>query len=192
MRFLLCNFAVKKAMQEIWIDVKDFIGLYQVSNRGRVRSLDKYVKCGYGRVRLFPGRILRPAKDKGGYLQVTLCKEGKTTRCYIHRLVADAFLPNPENLPEVNHINEDKTDNCVENLEWCTRKYNANYGTGAQRSAKKQSRPVLQYTPDGEFVKEWPSMKECNRNGFHQFRVWLCCNGKGNKHKGYIWRYKNA
>ena len=92
---------------EQWRDIEGFDGLYQVSNQGRVKSL-KYGK----------EKILKGVKSCNGYLTVGLCKDGKEVRKYIHRLVAEAFLPNPQNLPQVNHKDEDKTNNCVENLEW--------------------------------------------------------------------------
>ena len=113
-------------MIEEWRPVVGYEGLYEVSSYGRVRSVDRYVKVGYGSYRLHKGKVLSPAKNKYGYLAVNL-QAGN--RCNIHRLVAEAFIPNPDNLPQVNHKDEDKTNNSVDNLEWCSRKYNCNYGT---------------------------------------------------------------
>lgn len=111
-------------MNEIWKDVKGFEGLYQVSNLGRVRSLDRRKNNHF-----FRGRILRQPKDKDGYCLVTL-NDGKRSKMgRVHRLVALAFIPNPENLPEVNHIDENKENNRIDNLEWCTTKYNLTYGS---------------------------------------------------------------
>lgn len=180
-----CNFVPKRLMdKEWWKMVPGYEGLYEVSNWGRVKGL-KY------------GRILKPCKDQDGYLSVQLCKEGKIKRLRVHRLVAMAFIPNPDNLPCVNHINEIKTDNRVENLEWVTNKENSNHGTRNKRISSsmtngKLSKPVLQYTTDGEFVREWPSTAECGRHGFDFTAVSACCRGKyGFKtHKGYIWKYK--
>ena len=112
---------------EIWKDVVYFEGLYQVSNLGRVKSLN-YSRTGRE-------KVLKPSKTNG-YLQVYLYKEGKSKRFSIHRLVAFAFIPNPNNLPIVNHKDEDKSNNCVDNLEWCTVAYNNNYGTKNQRQAE--------------------------------------------------------
>ena len=108
----------------------DFTGKYEVSNHGRVKSLNYR---GHGEI-----RILKPRSDKNGYLTVALCKDGKVTAFKIHRLVSTAFIPNPDNLPVVNHIDEDKTNNHVENLEWCTQKYNNDYGTRVKRAANSR------------------------------------------------------
>lgn len=111
-------------MEEIWKDIKGYEGKYQVSNYGSVKTLN-YRRTG-------TARLLIPKNDKG-YLAVGLYKNGKRKMFLIHRLVAEAFIPNPENLPQVNHIDEDKTNNYVENLEWCTQSYNNNYGTRLKR-----------------------------------------------------------
>ena len=105
--------------------VFDYTGLYEVSNEGRVRSLN------YNRTN--ETKILKPEKNKCGYLRVGLSKQGKTQKFLVQRLVATMFIPNPQNLPEVNHIDEDKTNNRVENLQWCTREYNLKHGTRPQR-----------------------------------------------------------
>lgn len=180
-------------MTEIWRDIKDYEGLYQVSNWGRVKSL------WFGKE-----KVLQPLKKTDGYLQVHLCKDGKQKTFLIHRLVTSAFLDNPDNLPEVNHKDEVKTNNFVGtpennfrdgNLEWCDRKYNNNYGTRNERDSKtkingKWSKPVLQFTLDGEFVREWPSMMEAQRNGFKHPKISLCCQGKKPQYKGFKWEYK--
>ena len=162
-------------MEEIWKDKKDYEEHYQVSNWGRVKSI-KFGK----------ERILKPQKDKDGYLQVTLCKNNNQCQFKVHRLVAEVFLPNPNNYKEVNHKDENKTNNVVTNLEWCDRKYNQNYGTRTEKCSKK----VYQYTLDGQFVKEWKSTMECGRNGYRQGNVAACCRGKLKTYKGFIWRYK--
>ena len=115
--------------EEIWRPVVGYEGLYEVSSYGRVRSLDRYVKGRYGNYRLHKGKILSPAKDKTGYLKVVLSCNGKSKTIKVHRLIAQTFILNPDNLPEVNHKDEDKTNNRVENLEFCNRKYNCNYGS---------------------------------------------------------------
>lgn len=169
-------------INEIWKSVEGYDGLYEVSSFGRVKSLsnDKSRK----------EKILKPASNGCGYLNVNLHNEGKNKNFLVHRLVASAFLENPGNFPEVNHKDEDKKNNSVDNLEWCTRAYNRNFGTRNERMAKAKSKPVLQFTKNGEFVKEWQSTNECGRNGFNKGHVVSCCLGKQKSHAGFIWRYK--
>lgn len=172
---------------EVWKDITSYEGLYQVSNWGRVKSLN-YNHTG-------KERILKLTKGSSGYLQAQLCKNNKIKLCRVHRLVAQAFLENPDNLPEVNHKNEIKTDNRIENLEFCDRKYNVNYGTAIQRKSEKQingkcSKSVYQYTLNGEFVAEYPSIREVERQlGFKQPNISYCCNGKYKQAYCYKWSY---
>ena len=121
-------------MIEEWRPVVGYEGLYEVSSYGKVRSLDRYVKTCYGSYRLHKGKVLSPGKDTDGYLKVCLSCNGKNKMFFVHRLAAQAFLLNPDNLPEINHKDEDKTNNSVDNLEWCDRSYNNNYGTARIRA----------------------------------------------------------
>lgn len=115
---------------EVWKPIKDFNG-YEVSNTGQVRSTNYRGKG--------VTRILKTSPDKmTGYMKVALIKDGKTKPKTVHRLVADAFIENPNNYPCVNHKDEDKTNNHVTNLEWCTHKYNANYGTRNERAGERK------------------------------------------------------
>lgn len=155
-------------MEEIWKTIKDYEGLYEVSNWGRVRNTRT-------------GRVLRHWKDEDGYLLVNLCKDGVRKHYKVHRLVAQAFIPNPDGLPEVNHIDQNKENNCVENLEWCDRAYNVRYS---------QAKTVYMLTLEGKLCGLWPSTKECDRHGFDHKHIADCCNGKRTKHKGYKWSYK--
>lgn len=165
-----------------WTDIDGFEGHYQVSVDGEMKSFHNGKE-----------RILKPGKNTNGYLTVDLYKDGKRKTFLVHRLVAQAFIPNPDNLPEVNHINEDKTDNRVENLEWCSRKYNANWGTGIQRRVEKRSKPVIALDRQGRVVHVFPSTAEAGRNGYNWRAVSACCRGdKGFKtHKGLIWKYQD-
>ena len=166
--------------KEIWKDILGYEGLYQVSNQGRVKSL-KFGK----------ERILKPCNNGWGYLFVQLFKNGEMKNDKVHRLVAKAFLSNPNNLPDVNHKNEDKTDNIVENLEWCDHKYNNNYGTRIQRAVEKTSKTVLQYTLDGKFVKKWKSVIDVQRNlGYYSSSISECCLGKQKSAYNFVWKYK--
>ena len=176
--------------KEYWKPVVGYEGLYEVSNYGRIKSFDTYRKGNNGSIRCCKGRILKLRTDKDGYFKVVLYKNNKPKTFTVHRLVAEAFLPNPDNLPCVNHKDECKTNNNVNNLEWCNIKYNINFGTRNEKVSKKLSKPVLQYTLDGQFVREWPSTMECGRNGFNHGAVAACCRGELKKYKGFIWKYK--
>lgn len=120
-------------MEEIWKDIPGYEGIYVVSNFGKVKSLQRTRKCSYGSIRIVYEKILNHKIDKDGYHIVTLSKEGKTKCIGVHRLVAQAFLPNSYNFPMINHKDEDPSNNNVDNLEWCTAKYNSNYGTRIDR-----------------------------------------------------------
>lgn len=176
--------------KEEWRDVLGYEGLYQVSSYGQVRSLN-YKNTGKVQIR-------KPFIAKNGYVSVSLCKNGKYTNHYVHRLVATAFIPNPYNLPQVNHKSEVKTENLVENLEWCCRSYNMAYGTGHERSAAKQtgrtnthgSKTVAQYTLDGELIQVFPSASEVKRLlGYNRGRICECARGECKQAYGYKWAY---
>ena len=173
---------------EIWKDIEGYEGLYQVSNLGRVKSLN--YKC------TKEEKILKLMSDKDGYLYVNLYKEGKRKTYKVHRLVAKAFIPNPENKLEVNHKDEDKTNNKVENLEWMTCKENINYGTRNERSRKsqtndkKRSKPICGINIKTNEKIEFPSTMEAGRSGFYQSNIVDCLKGRRKSHKGYKWFYK--
>ena len=177
-------------MNEIWKDIKGYEGMYQVSNLGRVKSLEKTVAAKNGSKRTIRQRILKPKTERNGYLRVPLNSKGKIKFFYVHRLVCKAFHENPKNKPEVNHINENKLDNRAYNLEWVTRKENCNHGTHNERVAKAQSKPVGQYTRDGKLIKVWQSAMEVQRQlGFSQSPISAVARGKRKTAYGYIWKY---
>lgn len=167
-------------MKEIWRDIEGFCGCYQVSNMGRVKSL-KFGK----------ERILKAKKDYG-YLRIGLRKDGKKNFYMIHRLVALAFLPNPYNLPQVNHKDEDKTNNRVDNLDWCSAEYNVNYGTRNKRCSEiltnnqKKSKKILCVETGVVYPSEMQVKREL---GFDNGYISKVCNGKYKRAYGYTWRY---
>lgn len=183
---------------EIWKDIVGYEGLYQVSNLGRVKSLERKVKNKNG-YRTVSDKILKQAKKTEGYLFVNLWKEGKQKIMKSHRLVAEAFLPNPENLPQVNHKDENPSNNNVSNLEFCTAKYNVNFGTRNKRAGIsiskaltgvynniKKSKPVMCI----ETGIIYPSSMEVQRQfGFANGSISQCCNGKRQTCCGYHWKW---
>lgn len=179
---------------EEWKDIKGYEGLYQVSNEGRVKSLSRncFVKDKLGNkyCRTIKEKILKPIKQSNGYLYNTLHKNGEGKMFRTHRLVAEAFIPNSNSLLIINHKDEDKENNSVSNLEWCTPKYNSNYGNSIAKRVTKQAKQVYQYDLDGNLVKVWESTMECGRNGYGQSKIVMCCNGKRKTHKGYIWSFE--
>ena len=182
-----------KTFDEQWRPLDGYEGLYEISNFGRVKSLN-YHRTGVE-------KIMRPHKANG-YLRVNLYKDGKIKHFLIHRLVAEAFLPNPEGLEQVNHRDEVKTNNCVENLEFCDCKYNLNFGTRTERMAAALtnnpalSKPVeaSKYSDFSEICLRFASTAEAGRNGYDHSHVSKCCRGcfnreGNNKYKGLYWRF---
>lgn len=178
-------------MEEIWKDIKGYEGLYQVSNFGRIKSVKEF---NYQ-------KILKLSKNdaRGGYMQVVLCKNGVTKMFRVHRLVAMMFLPNPENLPQVNHKDENKENNSVDNLEWCTMEYNLEYSDVAHRwvscglkQIEKMKKPVCQYDRYGYLIKEYESIRDAEREtGVLSQGISRCCMGKQSYSGNFVWRYKN-
>jgi hypothetical protein len=184
-------------MEEIWKDVKEFTGIYQASNKGRVRTLDRLSNAissvGRPYTVKVSGRIVAISKYPNGYSYVNINVDGKRGTRLVHRLVAEAFIPNPDNLPQVNHKDENIENNCVENLEWCTAKYNANYGTRNARCFHyDQQKAINQFTKDGVFIKHWNGIGEASKalgiSDSHIIRV--CKHMKRNVSAGgYKWEY---
>ena len=152
-------------MEEIWKDIPDYEGCYQVSNLGRDLTLPRVIEYDHlngclnqHTIQRINERILKPRISKStGYVRVELCKNGSHKTCNIHRLVALVFLPNPNNYPEVNHKDEDKTNNALDNLEWCTPEYNKNYGTRNTRIS--EYRKTNQFGTDNPYAKKVKDIK---------------------------------
>lgn len=169
-------------MNEIYKDVVGYEGKYQVSNLGNVKSLN-YRQTG-------KEKVMKQTLIDNGYLQVDLYNNGKHKKYGVHRLVADAFLDNPNNYPQVNHKDENKQNNNVDNLEWATAQYNINYGTHGERAGKTRSKPVIQYDLQGNFIKSWNSATEIEKQlKISRTNICNCCNGKIKTAYGYKWRY---
>ena len=177
--------------KEVWKDIPEYEG-YQASNLGRIKSLERIDALGHKRKE----KILKPSIDHKGYYRVCLYKNSIGKRYYVHRLVWIAFNGTiPEDL-QVNHINEIKSDNRLDNLNLMTAKENLNYGSRNERSAKKQingkkSKTVLQFTLEGILIKEYPSINQIERElGFDQGNIVNCCKGRYKTAYNYIWKYK--
>lgn len=140
---------------EIWKDISGYEGLYQVSNLGRVKSLERIDNNNHP----VKEKIIKPYKTIGGYMQVCLWKNGKVKHLQIHRLVAQAFIPNPYNLPECNHKDENPLNNCVENLEWCDHKYNINYGTRTEKASEKMKGHIVSQETRNKISKKHKGKK---------------------------------
>lgn len=176
-------------MKEIWKPVRNYECLYEVSNMGRVKSLN-YRKTG-------KEGIMKATKDSHGYLQVHLSKDGKVKNCYVHRLVATVFCENPEGYTEVNHINEIKSDNRAENLEYCSRSYNNTYNGRAKKvgkkAAEKTSKPVFSVGKKSGLIMWWQSAREAERcTGISSGNIIKCCKGKLKSAGGFYWIYSDT
>lgn len=156
---------------EVWADIRDYEGIYKVSNYGRIKSLKRTVRY-YSYTKEIPSQIIRPnitGKDGKYYFAIHLRKDEKRKSVKIHRLVALSFIENPNNYPCINHKNEDKFDNRAENLEWCSYSYNNTYNNLKERMHNKKinvpsiSYPVFQYDCEGNFIAEYPSYSEAGR-----------------------------
>src|SRR5699024_3970009 len=177
--------------EEKWKDIKQLEGRYMISSKGKVWSV-------------YSNRCLNVRLDSYGYPGIVLRLGGNGSKQLtrpIHRLVAEAFIPNPNKYPCVNHKDEDKTNNHIENLEWCTWRYNVTYGTRIERVkrstdyneiAKKISRPIIQRDKEGKFINKWDSIAACAKQlGFDNSSLSKCCKGKIKTAYGYKWEYAN-
>ena len=164
-------------MIEMWkkVPIEDFSELYMVSSKGRVKNIKR-------------NKIKAICLDSDGYPHYLLCAKGKRKTITAHRLVALAFLDNPFNLPCINHKDENKQNNSVENLEWCTVQYNTKYGTGKERSAKSRRKPVIQLK-DGVMLSIYESAVMAHKEiGINYSKIRMCCRGERKHAGGYEWK----
>lgn len=189
--------------EEVWKDIPEYDGLYQGSNFFKVRSLNHYGKSKNDSVHFVNGKTLNLTKDKStGYLIVRLCKNGVVKKHFVHRIMAELFIPNPDNLPTVDHINRIRDDRKISNLRWASYQTQQQNIIRKKKSPKKKivvnkqninGKPVIQLSTDGRFVAEYPSVKEAERQtGICFVSISNCCLGYKYRHTagGYQWRYK--
>lgn len=172
------EFTEEELNKEVWKDIQGYEGLYKVSSLGRIKNVK--------------GLIRKPRLYKDGYFDIKLSKNGKNKTKRINRLVALAFIPNPNNYPMVNHKDENKLNNRIDNLEWCTNKYNCNYGTAIERMAKAISKPIIMCDLNGNDLKEFKSLLDASNylNKPNSSTISNCLNGRYKSAYGYIWKYK--
>ena len=185
---------------ELWKPIEGFDDRYMVSNLGRVKTKE-FTYTLYGKLQVRPAHILRTIIRKDGYCKVSLGGYGKQKTLNLHRLVAISFVPNPNNYPIINHKDENPTNNCSDNLEWCTYKYNNNYGSFKEKHSiafknyPKFSKPIVQMTLEGEDIQEFPSIAEAARQlggNYVNIADYLREPNKRNHAYGYKWRFKET
>lgn len=190
---------------EVWKDIIGYEGIYQISNKGNVRSLDRNLLNAKGRNMHFKGKVLKPVPNSNGYLRVELKANGKNERWFVHRLVAFHFVENPA--PDVymvvNHIDSNYLNNAANNLEWTTIFGNMHHAidngrmnrteewiNNLNKSLEKHRKPVIGYDPEtGEVLVVFKGINECGRCGFEASCVCDCCKGKRKTHRGLAWKY---
>ena len=197
--------------QAVWKDVVGYEGLYQVNNIGEVRSVDRLVNC-CGGERTVGARVLKQSRVHYGYPAVRLCRNNICKTFLVHRLVAEAFIPNPNKLPCINHKDANPKNNCIDNLEWCTHKYNSNYPICKERQHnamlhryeedpdfleqckqrldkfhKLRCKKVCQIDLRGNLIKIWDSTASTLSGGFIPNDVGQCANGKRKTHRKFVW-----
>lgn len=172
---------------EIWRPIVGYEGLYEVSSTGRIRSVDRIV-FQQGRNQMYRGKIMMPYKNNSGYYAIRLSKNNKKNNELVHRIVAKAFIPNPNNYPVINHKDEVRINNNISNLEWCTYKYNINYGTARERLSEANGQKVAQYDLNGNLIKLYKSIKEAARvTGVCTSSINGCTLGKYYTGGKFIW-----
>lgn len=166
-------------MKEIWKDIPNYEGIYQVSNLGNIRKIWKTKTT-----------LCKPSYDSHKYKQIVLTKDKKRKSYKVHRLVALAFIPNPNDYSEINHIDENKQNNNVKNLEWCSRIYNCNYGDRNYRCTRHRLRRIQQYDMQNNLVGEYQSLQEAEKiTNINYQSISCCCRKIQNTAGGYIWKY---
>ena len=177
---------------EVWKDIPNYEGIYKASNFGRIKMVKRTLTDSLGKKINKKEHILKP-RTGNRYYMIALYKNGKREDLLLHRVIAQTFIPNPENKPFVNHKDENCFNNCSDNLMWCTQKENMNWGTINERMSKnsKSKRKVNQYDMDGNFIKQWDCMTDFYKSKGLKLKTGIieCCKGRRQSHMGYKWKY---
>ncbi|MCF1614639.1 NUMOD4 motif-containing HNH endonuclease [Tetragenococcus koreensis] len=176
-------------MKENWTEIIGYEGAYEISTYGRVKSLNRIIKNSRGTTMYIKGKMLKPNLNDSGYPKVCLHYKGKQNTFKVHRLVAGHFIENPDNLPEVNHKDENKLNNFVNNLEWCTSRYNINYGTRGNRQSKTKGKKVRAIDSNGKVVVSFDVVRKASAYGYSYQRISECARGLIKTYKGLKWEY---
>lgn len=182
--------------KEIWKNIVGYEGYYQASNTGKIKSLDRFITSANGKTQFRSGSIMKQRKNKKGYKTVRLSKNGKAKNKFVHVLVLESFEKRPHGLTQINHKDENKENNNLTNLEYCTNYYNQNYGSCSANKSKatindiRKSKKVIQLTKEGTVVRHFPSLREVERvYGFQHGHIRDACNGKLHTAYGYLWAW---
>lgn len=183
---------------EVWKDIDGYEGIYQVSNKGNIKTLEHKSECKsyISDNKIVPSfskkvleNITKGYLTKNGYRQIRLCKDGTKTKFYIHRLVAKAFIDNPNNYEFVNHKDENKENNCVENLEWCTKSYNCLYSNNHMRANENTKIIIKQYDLNNNYITSYNSISEASRaTNISKSSIIKCYKGRAKTAGKYIWK----
>ena len=177
---------------EVWKDIPNYEGIYKASNFGRIKMVKRTLIDSLGKKINKKEHILKP-RTGNRYYMIALYKNGKREDLLLHRVIAQTFIPNPENKPFVNHKDENCFNNCSDNLMWCTQKENMNWGTINERMSKnsKSKRKVNQYDMDGNYIKTWDCMTDFFKSKNMPFKTGIieCCKGNIKSYMGYKWKY---
>lgn len=172
-------------MEEIWKDIQGYEGLYQISSFGRVKSFHKWKRAS-----CTEEYILNPTTAENDYANVTLYKNNRRKKFLVHRLVAEAFIPNPGNMPHINHKDENKLNNNVDNLEWCTPLYNNRYGTAKFRAIMTKGKPVEQYMINDQWLATYANISVASElSGVPHKEIYQCAAGRLHSAGGFVWKY---
>ena len=183
---------------ERWLPIKGYEQSYMISSYGRIKAIDRTLTFSDGRVRAYKSRIIRTHRINQHYYVASLSQNQRRIMKDVHRLVAEAFIPNPNGFKEINHKDENSLNNCIDNLEWCTRKYNNNYGSHNKKVSESimncpsTSKPVVQMKPDGTVIQTFPSIREAARSLGDVKRdcnILRACQGINKTCFGYKWSY---